>query len=84
MSSDLDTHVNPAGAEPSSDIEQITHDLNNQVMVIQGNASLLRMKTAEWPQIHELAEQILAASQQAAALTKELTAKALRPMGAAG
>ena len=83
MGSDLDSHVGFHKAEPLTEVEQITHDLNNQIMVIQGNAALLRMKTAEWPEIHELAEQILMASQRAAALTRELVDKS-RAVGSAG
>jgi len=75
MGGDLDSHVDLGSDEPLTDFEQIAHDLNNHVMVIQGNASLLRMKTAELPEIHELAEQILIASQRAAALTKQLVDK---------
>ena len=82
MGSDLDRHMDVRQAKPLTEIEQIVHDLNNQVMVIQGNASLLQMKTAELPEIHELAEQILLASQRAAALTKQLVVKS-RPAGAA-
>ena len=83
MGSDFDRHVGTRQGEQAADIQQITHDLNNQVMVIQGNASLLRMKAAEWPEICELAEQILSASQRATLLTKQLTEKMPRAVPSA-
>lgn len=84
MSSDLDSHAEFPQSEQLTDLEQITHDLNNQIMVIQGNASLLRMHAAESPELCELAEQIISASQRAAALTKQLSAMTSRPVGSAG
>ncbi len=69
--SDANTHTGDDGRE-SATVGQIAHDLNNQVMVIQGNASLMKMKSAEWPEMLDMTEQILAASQRAADLIRQL------------
>ena len=82
MDSDSDSNVGYRLPEVT-EIEQIVHDLNNQVMVIQGNASLLKMKASEGSEIGELAEQILSASQRAASLTKQLTDRTSHPVGGA-
>ena len=71
MSSDANTHAEEQG-RGGVDVGQITHDLNNKIMVIQGNASLMKMKSREWPEMLDMADQILAASQRAAELIRQL------------
>ncbi|NLF32187.1 MAG: hypothetical protein GX591_15030 [Planctomycetes bacterium] len=71
MSNDANTHAEDEGRE-AVDVGRITHDLNNQIMVIQGNASLMKMKSSEWPEMLDMANQILAASQRAAELIRQL------------
>ncbi|MFW6154859.1 MAG: histidine kinase dimerization/phospho-acceptor domain-containing protein [Planctomycetota bacterium] len=71
MNSDANTHAGDDGRE-TAEIGKIAHDLNNQIMVIQGNASLMKTKSAEWPEMLDMAEQVLAASQRAADLIRQL------------
>jgi len=71
MSDDANIHGEDEGRD-AENVGRITHDLNNQIMVIQGNASLLRMKSGEWPEMLDMVEQILTASHQAAELVRQL------------
>ena len=77
MGSDLDSSIRLKRPEVVTEIERLAHDLSNQIMVIQGNASLLQLKTGESPELHDLVEQILGACHNAVTLTRQVGATAV-------
>lgn len=50
----------------------VAHDFNNLLTIIQGNASLLGMSASEGGETRDLANQIAAAAERAAGLTRQL------------